>query len=94
MVVTLEAVHMNLVTIGMFSRAAAVRSPILSYGHTRPKHVCQACDPQSISNGEENIACRNKNLIRGVEREHLSLSNSVLHTGEMKAADLRPPSQC
>ncbi|KAJ4849423.1 hypothetical protein Tsubulata_007262 [Turnera subulata] len=30
---------MNLVTIGMFSRAAAVRSPILSYGHTRPKHV-------------------------------------------------------
>nr|YP_011002877.1 NADH dehydrogenase subunit 4 [Eucalyptus camaldulensis]WPR14093.1 NADH dehydrogenase subunit 4 [Eucalyptus camaldulensis] len=25
--------HMNLVTIGMFSRAAAVRSPILSYGH-------------------------------------------------------------
>ncbi|OAY63201.1 NADH-ubiquinone oxidoreductase chain 4 [Ananas comosus] len=26
--------HMNLVTIGMSSRAAAVRSPILSYGHT------------------------------------------------------------
>jgi len=26
--------HMNLVTIGMFSRAAAVRSPIWSYGHT------------------------------------------------------------
>ena len=47
---------------------------------------------QPTSNGEENIACRNKSLIRGVEREHLSLSNSVLHTGEMKAADLRPPS--
>nr|YP_009306085.1 NADH dehydrogenase subunit 4 [Corchorus capsularis]AOO95923.1 NADH dehydrogenase subunit 4 [Corchorus capsularis] len=40
--------HMNLVTIGMFSRAAAVRSPILSYGHTRPKHVCRACDPSNI----------------------------------------------
>lgn len=47
---------------------------------------------QPTSNGEENIACCNKSLIRGVEREHLSLSNSVLHTGEMKAADLRPPS--
>ncbi|KAG8369218.1 hypothetical protein BUALT_Bualt15G0128400 [Buddleja alternifolia] len=34
--------HMNLVTIGMFSRAAVVRSPILSYGHTRPKHSAQA----------------------------------------------------
>ncbi|KAG5610392.1 hypothetical protein H5410_021673 [Solanum commersonii] len=31
--------HMDQVTIGMFSQAAAVRSPILSYGHTRPKHV-------------------------------------------------------
>ncbi|KAG5610382.1 hypothetical protein H5410_021663, partial [Solanum commersonii] len=30
---------MNLVTIGMFSWAAAVRSPILSYGYTRPKHA-------------------------------------------------------
>jgi len=39
--------HMNLVTIGMFSRAAAVRSPILSYGHTRPKHVCRARDPST-----------------------------------------------
>ncbi|KAJ4947994.1 hypothetical protein NE237_022066 [Protea cynaroides] len=39
--------HMNLVTIGMSSRAAAVRSPILSYGHTRPKHVCRACDPST-----------------------------------------------
>ena len=39
--------HMNLVTIGMFSRAAAVRSPIFSYGHTRPKHVCRACDPST-----------------------------------------------
>ncbi|CAN1853479.1 hypothetical protein LINPERHAP1_LOCUS41033 [Linum perenne] len=38
---------MNLVTIGMFSRAAAVRSPILSYGHARPKHVCRACDPST-----------------------------------------------
>ena len=47
---------------------------------------------QPTSNGEENIACCNKSLIRGVEREHLSLSNSVLHTGEMKAADLRPSS--
>ncbi|KAL7087193.1 hypothetical protein ACP275_13G052100 [Erythranthe tilingii] len=39
--------HMNLVTIGMFSRAAAVRSPIWSYGHTRPKHVCRACNPST-----------------------------------------------
>ncbi|WMV24503.1 hypothetical protein MTR67_017888 [Solanum verrucosum] len=37
--------HMNLVTIGMFSRATSVRLPILSYGHTRPKHVCRARDP-------------------------------------------------
>nr|QUV77368.1 NADH dehydrogenase subunit 4 [Markhamia cauda-felina] len=43
--------HMNLVTIGMFSRAAAVRSPILSYGHTRPKHVCRACDPSTYGSG-------------------------------------------
>nr|YP_010035086.1 NADH dehydrogenase subunit 4 [Aconitum kusnezoffii]YP_010989239.1 NADH dehydrogenase subunit 4 [Aconitum carmichaelii]QOX10109.1 NADH dehydrogenase subunit 4 [Aconitum kusnezoffii]WOV66868.1 NADH dehydrogenase subunit 4 [Aconitum carmichaelii] len=40
--------HMNLVTIGMSSRAAAVRSPIFSYGHTRPKHVRRACDPSNI----------------------------------------------
>ena len=39
--------HMNLVTIGIFSRAAAIRSPILSYGHTRQKHVCRACDPST-----------------------------------------------
>lgn len=32
--------HMNLVTIGMFSRAAAVRSPILSYGHTSKAKTC------------------------------------------------------
>nr|QUV77402.1 NADH dehydrogenase subunit 4 [Dolichandrone spathacea] len=43
--------HMNLVTIGMFSRAAAVRSPIFSYGHTRPKHVCRACDPSTYGSG-------------------------------------------
>ncbi|RWR94992.1 NADH dehydrogenase subunit 4 mitochondrion [Cinnamomum micranthum f. kanehirae] len=39
--------HINLVTIGMSSRAAAVRSPIFSYAHTRPKHVCRACDPST-----------------------------------------------
>ena len=32
--------HMNFVTIGMFSRAAAVRSPILSYGHTSKAKTC------------------------------------------------------
>ncbi|KAI4973294.1 hypothetical protein ZWY2020_029002 [Hordeum vulgare] len=32
--------HMNLVTIGMFSRTAAVRSPILSYGHTSKAKTC------------------------------------------------------
>jgi NADH-ubiquinone oxidoreductase chain 4 len=32
--------HMNLVTIGMFSRAAAVRSPIWSYGHTSKAKTC------------------------------------------------------
>ncbi|VAH16902.1 unnamed protein product [Triticum turgidum subsp. durum] len=32
--------HMNLVTVGMFSRAAAVRSPILSYGHTSKAKTC------------------------------------------------------
>jgi hypothetical protein len=31
---------MNLVTIGMFSRAAAVRSPIFSYGHTSKAKTC------------------------------------------------------
>ncbi|CAN4087058.1 unnamed protein product [Withania somnifera] len=39
--------NMNAVTIGMFSRAAAVRSPILIYGHIRPKHVCRARDPST-----------------------------------------------
>ncbi|KAG6675349.1 hypothetical protein I3842_15G097100 [Carya illinoinensis] len=39
--------HMNLVTIGTFSQAVAIRSPILSYGHTRPKHVCRACNPST-----------------------------------------------
>lgn len=32
--------HMNLVTIGMSSRAAAVRSPILSYEHTSKAKTC------------------------------------------------------
>ncbi|KAI4984211.1 hypothetical protein ZWY2020_047909 [Hordeum vulgare] len=32
--------HMNLVTIGMFSRAAAVRSPIFSYRHTSKARTC------------------------------------------------------
>lgn len=41
------AAHINLVTIGMSSWAAAVRSPIFSYAHTRPKHVCRACDPST-----------------------------------------------
>ncbi|KAL3516766.1 hypothetical protein ACH5RR_023668 [Cinchona calisaya] len=40
--------HMNLVTIGMFSRAAAVRLPILSYGHIRPKHVCPGMRPINL----------------------------------------------
>ncbi|KAI4978391.1 hypothetical protein ZWY2020_015081 [Hordeum vulgare] len=31
--------HMNLVTIGMFSRAAAVRSPIFSYRHKQGKNM-------------------------------------------------------
>ncbi|KAG6627245.1 hypothetical protein I3843_15G091900 [Carya illinoinensis] len=39
--------NMNLVTIGTFSQAVAVRSPILSYGHKRPKHVCRACNPST-----------------------------------------------
>ncbi|KAK7296020.1 hypothetical protein VNO77_50915 [Canavalia gladiata] len=43
--------HMNLVTIGMFSRAAAVRSPIFSYGHTR----------QGQNMRQQNIAVCSKN---------------------------------
>ncbi|KAK7377780.1 hypothetical protein VNO80_03212 [Phaseolus coccineus] len=39
--------HMNLVTIGMFSLAAAIRSPIFRTHKTRPKHVCRACDPST-----------------------------------------------
>jgi len=52
---------MNLVTIGMFSRAAAVRSPIFSYGHTRQgQNMCAGrATHQPTSNGGENIACRN-----------------------------------
>ena len=62
--------HMNLVTIGMFSRAAAVRSPIFSYGHTRQgQNMCAGrATHQPTSNGGENIACRNKSLIRGVSK--------------------------
>ncbi|KAK7375854.1 hypothetical protein VNO78_35167 [Psophocarpus tetragonolobus] len=53
--------HMNLVTIGMFSRAAAVRSPIFSYGHTRQgQNMCAGrATHQPTGNGGENIACRN-----------------------------------
>jgi NADH-ubiquinone oxidoreductase chain 4 len=53
--------HMNLVTIGMFSRAAAVRSPIFSYGHKRQgQNMCAGrATHQPTSNGGENIACRN-----------------------------------
>jgi len=40
--------HMNFVTIGMFSRAAAVRSPIVTNTQGQPKkHVCRACDPST-----------------------------------------------
>lgn len=39
-----SVVYMNLVNVGMFSQVATVRLPILSYGHTRLKHVCQACN--------------------------------------------------
>lgn len=33
--------------IGMFSQATAVRSPILNYGLTRPKHMCGVCKPST-----------------------------------------------
>ncbi|KAH0667525.1 hypothetical protein KY285_028731 [Solanum tuberosum] len=60
---------MNLVTIGMFSRAAAVRSPILSYGTHKAKTCVPGARPiQPTSNGGESIACRNKSLIRGVSK--------------------------
>lgn len=38
---------MNLVTIGMFSPIATVRSLILSYGYTKSKHVYRVCDPST-----------------------------------------------
>ncbi|KAL5057344.1 hypothetical protein RYX36_028948 [Vicia faba] len=62
--------HMNLVTIGMFSRAATVRSPIFSYGHKRQgQNMCAGrATHQPTSNGGENIACRNKSLIQGVSK--------------------------
>ena len=62
--------HMNFVTIGMFSRAAAVRSPIFSYEHTRQgQNMCAGrATHQPTSNGGENIACRNKSLIQGVSK--------------------------
>ncbi|QCD79074.1 NADH dehydrogenase I subunit 4 [Vigna unguiculata] len=52
--------HMNLVTIGMFSRAVAVRSPIFSYGRTRQgQNMCAGrATHQPTSNGGENMACR------------------------------------
>nr|AZB86933.1 NADH dehydrogenase subunit 4 [Haberlea rhodopensis] len=77
--------HMNLVTIGMFSRAAAVRSPIWSYGHTRPKHVCRACDPSILYgsggnqhtpiSGEESLALSN---IQGIGGSILPMSSHGL----------------
>ncbi len=40
--------HTNPVTIGMSSRAAAVRSPIVTNTQGQPKkHVCRACDPST-----------------------------------------------
>ncbi|XLR00427.1 hypothetical protein HN51_043351 [Arachis hypogaea] len=70
--------HMNLVTIGMFSRAAAVRSPIFSYGHTRQgQNMCAGrATHQPTSNGGENIACRNKSLIQGVSKTLPSVSKT------------------
>lgn len=37
--------------IGMFSQATAVRSPILNYGLTRPKHMCGLCKPSTRKQG-------------------------------------------
>lgn len=54
--------HMNLVTIGMSSRAAAVRSPILSYGQKGSDLSEERATHQPTSNGGENIACRNKSV--------------------------------
>ncbi|KAL5080725.1 hypothetical protein RYX36_009146 [Vicia faba] len=56
--------HMNLVTIGMFSQAEAVRSLIFSYGHKRQgQNMCVGrATHQPTSNEGENIACRKKQL--------------------------------
>ncbi|KAI5669082.1 hypothetical protein M9H77_18935 [Catharanthus roseus] len=51
--------HTNLVTIGMFSPAAGVSSPIFSYGHTQGQNMCAGRSTyQPTSNRGENIACR------------------------------------
>uniref|UniRef100_A0ACD5URH3 Uncharacterized protein n=1 Tax=Avena sativa TaxID=4498 RepID=A0ACD5URH3_AVESA len=39
-IIASSVAHMNLVTIGMLSRATTVRSPILSYGHTSKAKTC------------------------------------------------------
>ncbi|KAI5664240.1 hypothetical protein M9H77_23563 [Catharanthus roseus] len=49
--------HINLVTIGMFSRAADIRSPIFSYGHRQGQNMCAGrATHQPTSNEGENIA--------------------------------------
>ncbi|KAG4906054.1 hypothetical protein JHK86_057301 (mitochondrion) [Glycine max] len=60
--------HMNLVTIGMFSRAAAVRSPIFSYGHTRQgQNMCAGrATHQPTSNGRKHSM--SQHLIQGVSK--------------------------
>lgn len=64
--------HMNLVTIGMFSRAAAVRSPIWSYGHT--KNMCAGrATHQPTSNRGENIACRNKSVDDRISQQNTAV---------------------
>lgn len=56
--------HMNLVTIGMSSRAAAVRSPIiLSYGHTSKAKTCvPGVRPINLLAMGGKIACRKKSV--------------------------------
>lgn len=67
--------HMNLVTIGMSSRAAAVRSPILSSEHTSKAKTCvPGVRPINLlAMGEKTEHVAKKASIRGVSKTLLSV---------------------
>jgi len=71
--------RMNLVTIGMFSRATTVRSPIFSYGHTRQGQnmgVGRATH-QPTSNGGERNSVRVQRRVYAENKGMVPLDNAL-----------------